>query len=363
MKPYKFIISGGGTGGHIYPAIAIADKLKQTFPDAKILFVGAYGKMEMQQVPKAGYSIKAIWISGFQRGSFLKNMLFPFKLLVSFFQSAFILLSFKPDFAIGTGGFASGPILLISYYLKIKTLIQEQNSYPGITNKLLSKRVDIIAVAFKGLERFFPKDKITVTGNPIREALVVSKNKRSIALSDFNLDISKRTLVILGGSLGAKKINQIIAAHLSLFSKSNIQLIWQCGKLYYDQYKKYNEHDAIQVHAFIQDMDLLYAAADILVSRAGASSISELAVIGKPVILIPSPNVADNHQLHNAQALGKTGGALVLIENDIDLGFEKCFNLLLKVEENMVQDEFVRFARPNATQGIVDLIINKLNRN
>tara|TARA_B100000767_G_scaffold262303_1_gene274828 strand:- start:5964 stop:7055 length:1092 start_codon:yes stop_codon:yes gene_type:complete len=363
VKPYKFIISGGGTGGHLYPAIAIADKLKQTFPDTKILFVGAYGKMEMQQVPKAGYSIKGIWISGFQRGSFLKNMLFPFKLIVSFFQSVFILLSFKPDFAIGTGGFASGPILLISYYLKIKTLIQEQNSYPGITNKLLSKRVDHIGVAFEGLERFFPKHKITITGNPIREALVVSKNKRLLACSYFNLDFSKRTLVVLGGSLGAKKINQIIAAHLYLFSELNIQLIWQCGKSYYDQYKKYNQHDSVQVHAFIQDMDLLYAAADFLISRAGASSISELAVIGKPVILIPSPNVADNHQLHNAQALAKTGGALMLIENDIDQEFEKCVNLLLKIDEKLVQNEFVKFARPKATQAIVDLIINNLNRN
>jgi UDP-N-acetylglucosamine--N-acetylmuramyl-(pentapeptide) pyrophosphoryl-undecaprenol N-acetylglucosamine transferase len=363
VKPYKFIISGGGTGGHIYPAIAIADKLKQTFPDAKILFVGALGKMEMHQVPKAGYAIKGIWISGFQRGSFLKNILFPLKLVVSFFQSAFILLSFKPDFATGTGGFASGPILFISHYLKIKTLIQEQNSYAGITNRVLGNRVDLIAVAFEGLDRFFPKDKIVITGNPIREALVISKNKRAIACSNFNLDITKRTLVVLGGSLGAKKINQTIAVHLPLFSKFNIQLIWQCGKLYYDQYEKYNEDHNVQVYPFIQDMDLLYAAADILVSRAGASSISELAVIGKPVILIPSPNVADNHQFHNAQALAKTGGALVLIEQDIDQEFEKYFNRLLKVDEDLIQDEFVKFARPNATQDIVDLIINNLNRN
>lgn len=363
MKPYKFILSGGGTGGHIYPAIAIADKLKAEYPDAKILFVGAAGKMELTKVPNAGYEIKSIWISGLQRGSLVKNLLFPLKLMVSFFQSVFILLKFRPDFAIGTGGFASGPILIIAHYLKIKTLIQEQNSFAGITNRLLGKKVDLVAVAFDDMKRFFPENKIIKTGNPIREVLVSVNDKKSDAIKSFGLESSKKTLVILGGSLGAKKINQIIESHLPLFLKLNIQLIWQCGSLYFEHYKKYNENEFVQVHAFLKEMDLVYAAADVLLSRAGASSISELAVIGKPVMLIPSPNVVDNHQFHNAQALAKTGGAFVLSESEADDKFEALFNALLRVDQKLVKEEFVRFAKPNATQAIVDKITNELRSN
>lgn len=360
MKPYKFIISGGGTGGHIFPAIAIADALKLAYPDAQFLFVGAYGKIEMEKVPRAGYSIKGIWIAGLQRGSILKNILFPLKLLVSFFQSVFILLRFRPNFAIGTGGFASGPILFIAHYLKIKTLIQEQNSYAGITNKALSKIVNVVAVAFEDMDRFFPKNKIILTGNPVREELLDVESKKSEARAHFKLDSSKKTIVILGGSMGAQKINETIAAHLPLFSELGVQLIWQCGSLYFDQFKIHNKQDGIQVHEFIQEMDLLYAAADVLISRAGASSISELALVGKPVLLIPSPNVAENHQYHNALALSKTGGALVLLEKEIDSQFQEALHQLLAISKDDVQERFKRFARPNATQDIVLKIKNEL---
>ena len=360
MKPYKFIISGGGTGGHIYPAIAIADALKLTYPDAEFLFVGAYGKMEMEKVPKAGYPIKGIWIAGLQRGSFLKNILFPLKLVVSFFQSVFILLWFRPNFAIGTGGFASGPILFIAHYLKIKTLIQEQNSFAGITNRALSKIVNVVAVAFDDMDRFFPKNKIILAGNPVRETLLNVENKKPEALLHFKLNPSKKTIVILGGSLGAQKINETIAAHLPLFSKLGVQLIWQCGKLYFDQFKGYNEKENVQVYEFIQEMDLTYAAADVLISRAGASSISELALVGKPVLLIPSPNVADNHQYHNAMALSKTGGALVLLEKEIDNQFQEVLQQLLAINKDDVKESFKKFAQPNATQNIVLKIKNEL---
>lgn len=360
MKPYKFIISGGGTGGHIYPAIAIADALKSEFPKAKFLFVGALGKMEMDKVPKAGYPIKGLWISGLQRGAFLKNVLIPFKLGVSFFQSIFILLWFRPDFVIGTGGFASGPILFIAHYLKIKTLIQEQNSFAGITNKALSKIVDAVAVAFEGMDRFFPKNKILLTGNPVRESLLGVASKREEAIAHFSLKSSKQTLVVLGGSLGAKKINETIVSFLPLFSELGVQLIWQCGKLYYDEFMRYNDLEDVQVFPFIQEMDLLYASADVLVSRAGASSISELAIVAKPVLLIPSPNVADNHQYHNAQSLANTGSALVLSEREIEARFTETLKQLLALDKEKVKDEFKGFARPNATRDIVIKIKKEL---
>ncbi|MBA22843.1 MAG: undecaprenyldiphospho-muramoylpentapeptide beta-N-acetylglucosaminyltransferase [Flavobacteriales bacterium] len=360
MKPFKFIISGGGTGGHIYPAIAIADALGDSFSDTKFLFVGAKGKMEMEKIPKAGYTIKGIWISGLQRGSFFKNILFPLKLIVSFFQSALILLRFRPNFVIGTGGFASGPILLIAHYFKIKTLIQEQNSYAGITNKILGKRVDVIAVAFPNMDRFFPENKISLTGNPVRKALLEVGLKREQAFQFFKLDSSKKTLVVLGGSLGADRINQVIESHLSFFSDLGIQLIWQCGKLYYDQFQKHNKLNHVQVHAFLQEMDLLYAASDLIISRAGASSVSELALVGKPVLLIPSPNVAENHQYHNAKFLANSGGAFILSENDLKDQFKESINQLMSVDEKDVREKLSEFARPNATQDIVLKITQEL---
>ncbi len=363
MRPYKFIISGGGTGGHIYPAIAIADALKSLFPSARFLFVGAIGKMEMQKVPKAGYSIKGIWISGFQRGSIIKNLLLPFKLVISFFQSVIILLRFRPDFVIGTGGFVSGTILLIAHYFKIKTLIQEQNSFAGITNKILGKKVDLVAVAFPKMEQFFPKEKIIFTGNPIRESLITIDKKRDEALLHFGLDSNKKTLVVLGGSLGAKIINELIQNHLAVFSEKNLQVIWQCGKMYFDTYKKHSSSKNIFVYDFIEQMDLLYAAADVFISRAGASSISELSIVGKPMILIPSTNVAENHQMHNASALSNVGGALLLPESQIEKKFVETFEELLSLDTDEVRKQLNFFAKPKATKEIVNHIKNRLEVN
>ena len=267
MSNYKFILSGGGTGGHIYPAIAIADELKARYPDAKFLFVGASDRMEMDKVPEAGYEIEGLWISGIQRKLTLKNLIFPFKLIISLLRSRKILKSFMPDVVIGTGGFASGPLLQVATTKKIPSLIQEQNSYPGITNKLLGKKVNTICVAYEGLEKFFPKEKIKLTGNPIRKDLLEVKHKHIEGKDAFTLIHSKHTLLVLGGSLGARRINELIEVNIDFFESQNVQVIWQCGKLYYEDYKRYNELKNIQVHAFINTMDLAYGAADIIISR------------------------------------------------------------------------------------------------
>jgi UDP-N-acetylglucosamine--N-acetylmuramyl-(pentapeptide) pyrophosphoryl-undecaprenol N-acetylglucosamine transferase len=358
MAKYKFILSGGGTGGHIYPAIAIANELKSRFPDAEFLFVGAKDKMEMQKVPQAGYSIKGLWIAGLQRRITLDNALFPFKLIASLWASRKIIKQFKPNVVIGTGGFASGPLLQMANAMHIPTLIQEQNSYPGITNKLLSKKAHKICVAYENLERFFPKDKIVVTGNPVRQDLIAIDGKRGEAIQYFNLDANKKTLLVLGGSLGARRINQLIEKELGNINFLNVQIIWQCGKFYIEDYKKYNSKN-VQVMAFVERMDLVYAAADIVVSRAGASSVSELCIVGKPVIFIPSPNVAEDHQTKNAQAIVDKKGAILLKESELDLQFSLVFEALIKDKEKQNQlGEYIReLAMPQATKQIVDEII------
>ena len=259
MKSYKVILSGGGTGGHIYPAIAIANELKFRFPMTEFLFVGASDKMEMQKVPQAGYRIVGLWISGFQRRVTFKNLLFPFKLLFSLLKSIQIINTFKPDVVIGTGGYASGPVLHVASKRGVPTLIQEQNSFPGITNKLLSKKVDKICVAYEGLECFFPKNKLVLSGNPVRQDLLDLEQKSAEALSFFNLESEKQTLLVLGGSLGARRINQLIESKLDYFKALGIQVVWQCGKLYSDEYSQYNKRDLVQVHAFINRC-LLYTS-------------------------------------------------------------------------------------------------------
>lgn len=357
-ETYKFILSGGGTGGHIYPAIAIANELKFRFPNAKILFVGAKNRMEMEKVPQAGYEIEGLWISGIQRKLSLENLKFPFKLLSSIFRSRKIIKNFKPDAVVGTGGFASGPLLQVANSTGIPTLIQEQNSYPGITNKLLSKKAKSICVAYEGLERFFPKEKIVLTGNPIRKDLINAENKSAEASSHFKLDNTKLTLLVLGGSLGARRINQLIESKLSFFSENKIQLIWQCGKLYYEQYKEYSNKEGVQVHAFLNQMDMAYAAADIIISRAGASSVSELCIVGKPVMFIPSPNVAEDHQTKNAQAIVSKNGAVMLREKDIEDDFDNLFSELVnnKSKRDSLGQNIKSLALPNATKDIVDEI-------
>ena len=353
----NIIISGGGTGGHIYPAIAIANEIQQRYAEAKFLFVGAKDKMEMEKVPQAGYDIKGLWISGFQRKLSVKNLLFPFKLLVSLIVARRIIRKFKPTIAIGTGGFASGPTLMVAAKAGIPTLIQEQNSYPGITNKLLGKKAAVICVAYDNLERFFPAHKMVKTGNPVRQDLLALQNKKSQAKEFFQLDEQKKTVLILGGSLGARRINQLIEAQLTFFEKQQVQLIWQCGKLYVGQYQAYNEKKDVQVHAFLNQMDLAYAAADFVISRAGASSVSELCVVGKPTIFIPSPNVAEDHQSKNAKSIADKNGALVLQEAELDQ-FPVVFEDLLKNEEKqrILIEEMKALALPNATEVIVDEI-------
>lgn len=354
----KFIISGGGTGGHIYPAIAIANQLKQVVPNCEILFVGASNKMEMQKVPQAGYKIKGLWIAGIQRKFTFQNALFPLKLICSLIKSLFILIKFKPNVVIGTGGFASGAILKMASVLKIPTLIQEQNSFPGITNKLLSKKASTICVAYQGLEKFFQQNKIKITGNPVRQDLLNVSNKKNEAISYFNLDLNKKTLIVLGGSLGAKKINELIEKEINFFEKLNIQIIWQCGKLYWNNYQKYNQGN-VQVYAFIEKMDLLYAAADFVISRSGASSISELTLVGKPVIFIPSPHVAEDHQTKNAQAVSNNNAAILINENQLDTGFENTFLNLIenKTLQNKLSENISKLALPKATAEIVNEIL------
>ncbi|MFC4723376.1 undecaprenyldiphospho-muramoylpentapeptide beta-N-acetylglucosaminyltransferase [Geojedonia litorea] len=356
MSEYRIILSGGGTGGHIFPAIAIANELKSRFPDAQFLFVGASDKMEMEKVPEAGYKIEGLWISGIQRKLTLKNLIFPLKLILSLLRARKIINDFKPDVAIGTGGFASGPLLQVAATKRIPTLIQEQNSYPGITNKLLSKKVDKICVAYDGLERFFPKKKIIKTGNPIRLDLLDIEDKSIMAKDAFKLKHGKHTLLVLGGSLGARRINQLIEKELEFFQTQNVQVIWQCGKLYYNEYKHYNNFDSVQVHAFLNNMHLAYAAADVIISRAGASSVSELCIVGKPVIFIPSPNVAEDHQTKNAMAIVDKEAAILIKESDLEVDFENKFSQLIASTERQEQlsASIKTLALVNATKDIVN---------
>jgi UDP-N-acetylglucosamine--N-acetylmuramyl-(pentapeptide) pyrophosphoryl-undecaprenol N-acetylglucosamine transferase len=367
----RFILSGGGTGGHIYPAIAIANELKLRFPDAEFLFVGANDKMEMQKVPQAGYKIEGLWIAGLQRKLTLKNAMFPIKLISSLWKSRKIIKNFKPNVVIGTGGFASGPLLQMANSLNIPTVIQEQNSYPGITNKLLSKKANAICVAYENLERFFPKEKMILTGNPIRQDLISISDKRSEALQYFKLDPNKKTLLILGGSLGSRRINQLIEKEITFFESKNLQVIWQCGKLYFDEFKKFDttkeqpstiNHQPTTVLAFIDRMDLIYAASDFVISRAGASSVSELCLVGKPVIFIPSPNVAEDHQTKNAKAIVDKNGAILIKESELEEKFETVFSDLIsnKNLQNELSKNIKQLAKPNATKDIVEEIVKLL---
>ena len=358
----NIILSGGGTGGHIYPAVSIANELKVEFPEANFLFVGAKDRMEMEKVPQAGYQIKGLWISGIQRSISLKNLVFPFKLISSLWNAYRIIKKFKPNVVIGTGGFASGPTLFVANKKGIKTVIQEQNSYPGITNKLLSKKADKICVAYDGLERFFPTDKIIKTGNPVRQDLLNIDGKLEESRSYFNLSCDKKTLVIIGGSLGARTVNNLIEKHIHWFVDNNVQVLWQTGKLYYEEFKKYDELEGVQTHAFLNRMDLTYAAADILISRAGASSISELCIVGKPVIFIPSPNVAEDHQTKNALAVVSNNAALLLKESELEI-FQTMFKELLNDESlrNKLSKNIKNLALPNATKEIVEEIKKLMN--
>ncbi|MEO2053616.1 MAG: undecaprenyldiphospho-muramoylpentapeptide beta-N-acetylglucosaminyltransferase [Allomuricauda sp.] len=357
MDNYRFILSGGGTGGHIYPAVAIANELKRRHPNAQFLFVGAKDKMEMEKVPQAGYEIKGLWISGIQRKLTLKNLMFPFKVISSLLASRKILKQFKPHVAIGTGGFASGPLLKMAASSGIPCVLQEQNSFAGITNKLLAGKAEKICVAYDGMERFFPKEKIVKTGNPIRMNLEDIQINKKEALEFFGLEGEKKTMLVLGGSLGARRINQLIEKELDFFEKMGLEVLWQCGKLYHEEYKKY-ESGSVKVLAFINKMDLAYAAADVIISRAGAGSVSELCLVGKPVVFIPSPNVAEDHQTKNALALVREKAALMMRESELEEHFEDMFTQLMGSKERQLElgQNIKKLAMPKATQHIVDEI-------
>ncbi len=356
MKTLKFILSGGGTGGHIYPAVAIADELKKRHPEAEFLFVGANDRMEMQKVPEAGYPIEGLTISGWQRRLTLKNLWVPFKLVKSLIRSRKIVKEFKPVAAIGTGGYASAPLLKAASWLRVPCLIQEQNAFPGKTNQWLAKGVSTICVAYEGMEGFFPKEKLVLTGNPIRQHLLDIASKREDGLQEFGLQKGKMTLLILGGSLGAQRINERVADSIDFLEAHKIQVIWQCGTLYFKKYKKYNDRKGIQVHAFLNAMDKAYAAADIIISRAGAIAVSELQVVGKPVIFIPSPNVAEDHQTKNALALVKRRAAMMIKEKDLDATFETVLEKLIKdqVERDLLGRTLKSLSKPKATMKIAD---------
>lgn len=336
MSHHKFIISGGGTGGHIFPAIAIANALKARVPNAEFLFVGAEGRMEMEKVPAAGYKIVGLWISGLQRKLTISNLSFPFKVISSLIRAKKILREFQPDAVIGTGGYASGPMLRVASKAGIPTLVQEQNSYPGITNKILSSRVSRICVAYRGMEKYFPSEKILFTGNPVRQDILNLQGKRARAMEFFGLDTNQKTLLIIGGSLGARTINVCIAEGIKQIAEHGYQVIWQTGKSFLAEAKEITKDiTGVYVNDFITKMDLAYAAADLVVSRAGASSVSELCLVGKASILVPSPNVAEDHQTKNAMALVNDGAAALVKDAEAK-------GILIKTVLELFSDEIKR---------------------
>ena len=354
----RVLISGGGTGGHVYPAIALANAIKDKDPSAEILFVGAQGKLEMKKVPAAGYFIIGLWISGFQRKLSFRNLLFPFKLASSLFRGRKIIMDYQPDVVVGVGGYASGPILQVASMMKIPTLIQEQNSYPGITNKILAKKVNKICVAYDGMDRFFPSEKIIFTGNPVRRDLYNMQINREEAKASFGIDNDHKTVLIFGGSLGARRINESVEGAFDMIKRhSEINYIWQVGKMYFDEYScgVVAALPNITVLPFIERMDYAYAAADAVVCRAGALTISEIALINKPAVLIPSPHVAEDHQTKNAMALVNNDAALMVPNAEAK---EKMIPTILELlSDEKLQQYLVcnlkKMGRPDATSEIV----------
>lgn len=357
-KLNKVILSGGGTGGHIFPALSIANEIKRRNPDADILFVGALGRMEMEKVPAAGYKIIGLPVMGFPRKPSMKMFTFFKKLLKSSSMARNIVKEFKPEIAIGVGGYASGPLLRAAAKFKVPTLIQEQNSYAGITNKLLSKKVNSICVAYDKMDRFFPKEKIVFTGNPVRQNLMESVNRKA-ALEYFKLKENDKVILIVGGSLGARSINQSVLKNIKEIAESSVRVIWQTGAIYYDRILeelKETRPENLQIHKFITEMDKAYAVADLVISRAGAGTISELCLVGKASILVPSPNVAEDHQTKNAMALVEKEAALMVRDDEIN---EKLFPLAFEAVNDKnkcaaLSEKIKELAKPEATKTIVD---------
>lgn len=358
-KQYRVLISGGGTGGHIFPAIAIANEIKARYPDSVIEFVGAQGRMEMEKVPSAGYNIHGLWISGLQRSLTIKNLSLPLKVISSLRKSYRIIRKFNPDFTIGVGGYASGPLNYVASKMGVPVFLQEQNSFPGVTNKLLKNNARKICVAYEGMERFFPKEKIVITGNPIRQDVLKATLTSEQARERFSLDPHKKTILVVGGSLGARTINDAIAENLGLFEENNIQLLWQTGKNYNAEFGTFSWGTRT---AFIQSMDLAYKAADLVISRAGAMSVSELSALGKATIFVPSPFVAEDHQTKNAMSLVNKGAALICKDEDAKINLGKMASDLLN-NTGKLQDLEVKIKAlglPNAAENIVNEIVKSL---
>jgi len=363
VELYRFIVSGGGTGGHIFPAISIANELKKRFPKSEILFVGALGRMEMERVPAAGYKIVGLPVSGFDRKNMLRNIKVIFNLITSILKARKIIRTFKPDIAIGVGGYASGPLLKAANGYGVPTLLQEQNSYAGVTNKLLAQKASKICVAYDNMDKFFPADKIIKTGNPVRQDLFNVAVKATEAYQFFNFNATKKTLLIVGGSLGARTINQSIIAELAALSKADIQVIWQTGKFYIDDARKAAENyisESFIVTDFVSRMDYAYAIADLVISRAGASSISELCLLAKPSILVPSPNVAEDHQTQNALALVRHQAAVMVKDIDAKEKLVQCALELIENNEELttLSNNIVKLAEKNSAERIVDEVAN-----
>lgn len=359
MKINKVILSGGGTGGHIFPALSIANEIRKRYPDSEILFVGALGRMEMEKIPAAGYKIVGLPVMGFPRKPSVKIFTFFRRLLQSAAIANRIVKDFKPEIAIGVGGYASGPLLRAATKRKIPTLIQEQNSYAGITNKILGRRVNSICVAYDRMERYFPSKKIIFSGNPVRENLITTLQNKTEALEYFGLNGEERVVLIVGGSLGARSINRAVIKNIDAIAQSGVQVIWQTGAIYFEQVQneiKNNKPGNLHVHQFLSRMDFAYSVADVVISRAGAGTISELCLVGKPVILVPSPNVAEDHQTKNAMALVDKDAAVMLTDAEIDKKlFKVAFDLVNNTELCQIMATNIKtLAKPEATKTIVD---------
>lgn len=367
MKTIKVILSGGGTGGHIFPAVAIANEIKKLVPNAEILFVGAEGKMEMEKVPAAGYKIIGVPIAGLQRKFSWANFKLPFLIIKSLFKTRNIINEFNPDVVVGTGGYASGPLLKAATSKGIPALLQEQNSYAGITNKILSKKASKICVAYEGMEKFFPKEKIILTGNPVRQDILNVGEKRNEAYHFFNLDNTKKTVLIVGGSLGAKGINEAIALGIDDFINNNIQVLWQTGKLYYpiaEEQCSSLKGKGILVTEFISRMDLAYALSDCVISRAGAGAISELCIVKKASILVPLPTAAEDHQTQNALSLSKHNAAILVKESNAKKDLIKTTIHLISnpIKLNEIAENAGKLALPDATKTIANEVLKLVKR-
>lgn len=365
-KATRVIISGGGSGGHVFPAIAIANALKEKQPNIEILFVGAQGKIEMEKVPKAGYPIVGLWISGIHRKQFFRNLLFPFKLVNSLWRAGRLIRSFKPDVVVGVGGFASYPTLAAAKRFGKPVLIQEQNSYAGLSNKMLKGRADKFCVAYENMQNYFPGDKIVLTGNPVRKDILDLKVDREAGIKHFGLDPNKKTIVLIGGSLGARSMNNSMAANTEIFKEhKDVQILWQVGKLYIEEFEKSETAQLpnVKAQAFIDKMDLAYSMADVVLCRAGALTISELCVLGKPTVLIPSPNVAEDHQTKNAKALSERNAAVLVADKDASDMIKEAISVLKnETLRQELSQNILKLAKPNAAENIATEVLKLIGK-